>query len=153
MDTNPIPVTNSESDILLKTSSRDKQSGVVYSTATLTVPNGALETTSEIKAIALPALTFDKFIGGSYIIAPQEIVLKKDATLSITFTDEAVSLYKTGYPTFSQDTFDLALNYFDDKKMIYVPMPSVYNRSTKTVTAKISKFYKAGFMIVPLTAK
>ncbi len=152
-DVIPTPVTSSEGDVLLKASSRDKQSGVVYSTATLTVPTGALETTSQIKIVAFPALKFDKFIGGSYIIAPQETVLTKEATLSITFTDDAIPPYKAGYQTFSQDNFELALNYFDDKKMTYIPLPSVYNRSTKTVTAKISKFYKAGFMIVPLAAK
>jgi hypothetical protein len=129
-------------DTVITTQSVDKDSGVVYSTLVLTVPEGALPAGTKITVLSAPATRLDRFVGGSYYFSEME--LEKPATVTITYTDDAVEILAL----YSLDESDLTLAYWDrNSKSGYVPIESTFDRDKKTVTGKISKLYKDGMVL------
>lgn len=140
-------VANQNNDnTVIQIDSKDKNSGTVYSTLLLTVPSGAFPASTNVQATGMPATKYDKFIGGWYILSPQDAILEKPAAVSITYSDDAVSLYRSANPDFAEDNLTLA--YFDAESLKYVEIESVFDKEKRTVTGEISKFYKNGIMIV-----
>lgn len=135
----------------IEASSKDKKTGTVYSTLRLTITPNAFDNNSvKVGIVAFPAFTHERFIGGHYIITPQNIELKESAIVSITYTQEAIDLFKIDYPDFNEDVYDLSIAYNDEKTFNNIPIESTYDRPSRTVSAHITKFYKSGFLIIPL---
>ena len=93
--------------------------------------------------IALAATKYDRFIGGSFMLRPKELVLDTPATISITLTDAAISTYRGDI-----SESDLTLAYFDQKTFEYVPISSTYDRNTKTITGQIPVLYGDGIVVI-----
>lgn len=134
----------------IEASSKDKQTGTVFSMLKLTMPSKAFDKTTKIGIVSVPAFKPDRYVGGHYILTPQNAELKEPATLLITYTQEAVALFKSNYPTFDENVYNLSIAYYDEKTINYVPIESTYDRSSRTVSAYITKFYGGGFVIFPI---
>ncbi len=87
---------------LLKMESRDKKTGILYSTFTLKAPQAALAKPVDLSGIAFPATILDNFIGGFYAV-DQEVTLRRKVTLSITYTEQAVELYRRKNQDFKEE--------------------------------------------------
>ncbi len=116
--------------------SKDKSKGTVYSTFTLRVAKDALANPIEIRGIGAPATRFDQFIGGFYAFK-QDVKFLREANISITYTEEAVKLYRNLHPGFQETNLSIAtISMLKGKRNI---LPSTFDRKTRTLTSKISR--------------
>ncbi len=137
----------------IKATSMNKITGTVYSNFTLKIPNGAVASNTQIQVLSLASTQYDHYLGGSYIISPRNILLSQPATISITLTNAGTSMYEKSAWAIESNTQDissltLTLAYYNASSYKYVPIPSSYNKSTKTVSANISTLYGDGIQVM-----
>jgi len=129
----------------IKIEAKDKSSETIYSALLLDVPAGAVEGGTNVKITSVAATLNDQFVGGHYYLSPKDLVLKKPATVSITYNDAAISLYQKTHPDFSESSLTLA--YYNEVTKTYEALESNLDLSTKTVSGRINKLYSEGVMI------
>jgi hypothetical protein len=116
--------------------SKDKSKGTIYSIFTLRVAKNALANPIEAKGLAAPATRLDQFIGGFYAFE-KDVEFLREATIRITYTEEAVKLYRKIHPDFQESNLSIAtIGMLKGKRNI---LPSTFDRKTRTLTAKISR--------------
>lgn len=132
---------------ILQISTKDyKNPSTIYSTLALSVPQNAFSSPTEVKVSAIPPTACGN-LSGAYLPFPQGQQLLVPATVSITYTNAAVSLHKECYSDFIE--VNLTLAYYDNSLNKYVALQSTFDPSTRTVSGSISQFYSGGIMIVP----
>jgi hypothetical protein len=133
-------------NITLQISAKDYKTSAAYSTLTLSIPWNAFSSPTEVKVSAVPPTACGN-LSGVYLLFPQGQKLSTPATVSITYTDAAVTLHKECYSDFTETNLTLA--YYDNSTYKYVSLPSTFNPSTRTVSGNISQFYSGGITVVP----
>ena len=120
---------------LLEMESRDKKTGILFGTFTLTAPEAALAKPVDLSGIAAPATIYDTFIGGFYAI-DQEVTFRQKATISITYTEQAVELHRSKNQFFKEK--NLAIVQYGKGGLDRNILPSTFDPQTRTVSAAIS---------------
>lgn len=134
---------------VFNTSAINKATGVTYSNLVFTIPPYALAKSTNVTITSLAATDIDAFIGGFYIINPDGTKLQTPATVSITYNDAAVTLYRKRHPDFIENNLTLA--YYDNNLLKYFPIPSTFDSATRTASGKIPQLYGGGIMIFPVS--
>ncbi|MFH1171824.1 MAG: thrombospondin type 3 repeat-containing protein [bacterium] len=141
--------TNSALPLIVKGTLTNPDTNEKISTATLTIPAGALPTT--VSGVAVTTLsakvgayaTSEKYqaVGAVFILTPAQTKLSKDATIEITYTDS--ELLALG---FSLKESDLTIASWRQNE--WVPLNSLVDTKSKTVTATLDEFPSDGLAVV-----
>lgn len=138
-------------DKIIRIQSRDKKNETVYSTLVLNIPNESSASIKDITIVSLAATKFDKYLGGSYMVKAKSPSFSTPVDVAITYTDEAVNLYKKTNTSLNPSKLTLA--YFDRQSFTYKPITSKADAVSQTVSGKISTPYPDGLVIIVDTSK
>jgi len=141
--------TNTNLPTIVKGSLTDPETNEKISSATLTIPSGALPSSvTTVSITTLPAelgayATSEKYqaVGAVFVVTPSQTKLSKDASLEISYLDS--ELLALG---FSVKVSDLTIASWSKNE--WVPLNSVVDSKNHIVTTKIDQFFADGMAIV-----
>lgn len=148
-NTNAASNTNALAPTIVKGSLTDPTTNEKVSSATLTIPGGALP--SSVTTVAMTAVSANvgayvtgakyRPIGAVYLLTPQQTQLTKDAALEITYSD--ADLLSLGFVV-SEGA--LAIATWDQTE--WKPINSLVDTKNNLITANINQFFADGVAIV-----